>query len=73
MFLGPAIDSVEEIAAFVDKHFDVFFENWLEGWSTDPGQWPQRRTRRMFHDWFDVRIHTVVEDVIEAPLELEDS
>ena len=72
VFLGPDLDTFEEIAAFVEKHFDFFFEHWLNGWSLDPGQWPQRRTRRMFHDWFDVRIHTMVEDVIEAPYELED-
>src|SRR5512146_1390107 len=57
VFLGPDLDNVDEIAAFVTKHFDFFCEHWLFGWSTDPAQWPQRRTRRMFREWFDVRIH----------------
>jgi hypothetical protein len=71
IFLGPALDSVEHIDAFITKNFDFFFEHWLEGWCTDPAQWPPRRTRRMFREWFDVRIHTMVEDVIDAPYEIE--
>jgi hypothetical protein len=72
VFLGPDLDTVDEIDAFVTKHFDFFFEHWLFGWSTDSAQWPQRRTRRMFREWFDVRIHTMVEDVVDAPLERDD-
>ena len=47
VFLGPDLDSVDEIDAFVTENFDFFFEHWLFGWSTDPSQWPKRRTRRM--------------------------
>ena len=72
VFLGPELDTVDEIEAFVLKHFDFFFEYWLFGWSTDSAQWPKRRTRRMFRDWFEIRIHTMVEDVLDAPYELED-
>lgn len=71
VFLGPEVDTVQEVHAFVDKHFDYFFESWLQDWSLDVAQWPTRRTRRMFHEWFDVRIHTMVEDTVDAPLEAE--
>jgi hypothetical protein len=70
IFLGPEADYVEEITAFVEKHFNFFFEHWLEGWCTDKSLWPKRRTRRMFHKWFDVRVHSWVEDVVAAPYEL---
>ena len=72
VFLGPDFDTVDEIEAVVSKHFDFFFEYCLSGWSTDPAQWPKRRTRRMFREWFEIRIHTMVEDVVNAPYELED-
>lgn len=72
VFLGPDFDTVDEIEAFVNKHFAFFFEHSLFGWSTDETQWPQRRTRRMFREWFDVRIHTMVEDTVDAPYVLED-
>ena len=55
---------------FVTEHFDFFFEHWLAGWSTDPSQWPQR-SRRMFREWFSVRSHTMVEDVVDAPYEID--
>jgi hypothetical protein len=71
VFLGPDVDSIDEVHAFVAKNFDYFFEHWLEGWCTDPKMWPQRRTRRMFKEWFDVRIYSVVEDTVDAPLELD--
>jgi hypothetical protein len=72
VFLGPDLDTIEEIEAFVITNFDFFFEYWLFSWSTDPAQWPKRRTPRMFRDWFEIRVHTMVEDVVDAPYELED-
>ncbi len=69
VFLGPELTYVEDVDAFVTKNFQYFFTSWLEGWSTDPSEWPQRRTRKMFHEWFDVRIHSVVEDTIDEPYE----
>lgn len=70
VFLGPELDTVEEIEAFVQKNFSFFFEHWLEGWCTKPSMWPKRRTRRIFREWFDVRIHTMVEDTVDEPFEL---
>jgi hypothetical protein len=70
IFLGPELDTVEEIDAFVSKNFAYFFEYWLEAWCLAPALWPQRRTRRMFKAWFDWRIHTMVDDTVEAPFEL---
>jgi len=71
VFLGPELDTVDEIDTFVTRHFDFFFEHWLAGWCTDSAQWPQRRTRRMFREWFHVRIHTMVEDVVDGPYEID--
>jgi len=71
VFLGPEADSIDEVRAFVEKNFDYFFEHWLEGWCLDPKMWPKRRTLRMFKEWFSVRIYSVVEDTVDAPLELE--
>lgn len=67
VFLGPDVEYTEEITAFVEKHFGFFFEHWLDGWCTDESLWPKRRTRRMFHQWFDVRVHSWVENIVDAP------
>ena len=68
VYLGPDCDSVEEVRRFIKKNFDLFFESELEMWCTAPHLWPQRRTYRMFTDWFTVRIHTVIEDTVAEPL-----
>jgi hypothetical protein len=71
VFLGPQVDTVAEAEAFVQKNFAYFFDHYLEQWCTDESFWPAPRTRTMFKKWFAVRIHSWVEDVIDAPLELE--
>jgi hypothetical protein len=72
IFLGPDVDAPGAAAKYVEKHFNMFFEEWLECWCTDPALWPQRRTRKMFHEWFDVRIFELVHDTVEAPLEVDE-
>jgi hypothetical protein len=71
VYLGPDADSLEEVMEFIRKDFDLFFEEQLEGWCTDPMLWPQERTYRMFTEWFAVRVHTIVIDTVDAPLEIE--
>jgi hypothetical protein len=71
VFLGPDMDTNAEVGEFVDEHFDLFFEHWLDAWCTDPALWPKGRTLKMFHEWFDVRISSMVIDTVRAPLELE--
>jgi hypothetical protein len=71
VFLGPNVDELEQVTTCVNKNYDLFFEEWLEYWCTDPALWPQKRTRKMFREWFTVRIHTMVFDTVELPFELE--
>lgn len=72
VFLIPDVDQPGQAAAFVDKHFNMFFEEWLESWCTDPSMWPQRRTRRMFREWFEVRIFELVHDTVDEPLVVDE-
>ena len=72
VFLGPDTETTnDEVRAFVDENFDLFFEHWLDSWSTDPASWPPNRTVSMFHEWFEVRIASMVIDTVRAPLRLE--
>ena len=71
--LGKSIvGELGDAARFVDKHFSLFFEEWLEDWCTDESLWPRRRSRKMFRDWFEVRVFEIVHDAIALPLEVED-
>jgi len=68
VFLGPDVETNREARAFVRKNFNIFFETWLFEWCTDRTLWPRHRTREMFKRWFDIRIHSTVEDTVDHPL-----
>ena len=40
----------------------------LGGWWTDPNDWPEITSLDLFKDWFDVRLHSVIEDLVDEPL-----
>lgn len=71
VYPGPDVGSVEEALAFVQENFDLFFDQELDQWCTDPLTWPAPRTYELFSAWFHVRIHSMVLDTVDAPLELE--
>ena len=47
---------------------DVFaevFERELFGWHTDETAWPKNRNLALFRKWFEIEIHSVVEDLCD--------
>lgn len=62
VFLLPECDSLDEARAYVDKIYKTIFEVELEMWWTNPADWPQKMTVKMFHAWFDVELHSMVLD-----------
>jgi len=44
----------------LEKNFEVFFQNELNMFVTDPDFWPSNRTYEMFTNWFDVKISDMV-------------
>ena len=43
----------------------------LAGWLTDPAGWPKQRTYKMFQEWFEIQMISVVEDLyLDEPLEV---
>ena len=62
-------DQDEILAAF----FDDIFVNELMAWWTEEADFPKERTLAIFHEWFDVELHSMVIDTIDSePLEHED-
>ena len=71
VFLGPDADTTEEVQAFIDENFDLFFDYLLNDWCLDQTSWPANRTVEMFRQWFTVRVYSMVVDTVDGPLELE--
>lgn len=61
-------DVIDNVEAWLKKKFDRFFQMELEEWYTDSEDWPQERTYKMFKQWFDVSISTMVYDMEKTPV-----
>jgi hypothetical protein len=44
------------------------FERELFGWHADEAAWPKNRNLALFHKWFTVEMHSVVEDLCDYEL-----
>ncbi len=59
---------IEDEEAFLKKKFDDLFIRELEGWHTNKKDWPQKRTYKMFKQWFQVEVSTMVYDLENEPV-----
>jgi len=58
----------ERFGKWVRKNFEEIFETELEGWYTDESLWPEKRTIKLFREWFEIECHSIVLDMSEEPL-----
>ena len=65
----PEFDEPEEGVSDVDDLAEKLFEMELSTWYEDPAVWPQDRSLKVFWEWFDVEIHSMVIDTLEGDLE----
>jgi tetratricopeptide (TPR) repeat protein len=40
----------------------------LEAWNLDPATWPEKRTNKVFDAWFELEVHSMVWDSVDAPI-----
>ena len=55
----------EEAREILENIYPAIFENELHGWDTDEADWPQGRDFAMFKAWFEIELHSVVEDLCD--------
>ena len=67
--LLPEFDEPEEAVAYIDNMFEQIFDMELASWYMDESTWPEKRTLKMFWEWFDVELHSTVIDTTD---EMED-
>ncbi len=65
IYLIPSFESDEEAWKIVKQIYSEVFENELYGWHTDETAWPQNRDFKMFQEWFEIELHSVVEDLCD--------
>ena len=68
VYLIHQIENRDELDEWIALNHEPLFESELEGWYTDEALWPKNRTLELFNEWVHVEYHTVVSDVVDAPL-----
>ena len=78
-FLVPAYDSLidpvdgtEDAVKWVEKRWRMLFEHILMSWIEDESAWPKKRTLKLFREWFDVEYRSLIWDMGNEPLVVED-
>jgi len=54
---------------WLKRHFSKIFDNELIGRHTDEDDWPQKRTYKVFKQWFDIELHEQVVDIEDGLIE----
>lgn len=68
VYLIPSFESDEEASEIIEDVYSEVFENELWGWHTDESAWPRKRDLSTFREWFEVELHSVVEDLCEEAI-----
>ncbi len=71
-FLLPEGDDDREYEALLRRYFGTIFEHELSSWMRDEDSWPPDRSYALFREWFDVTFHSIVVDLVQAPLFVEE-
>jgi hypothetical protein len=72
VFLIPQHNDISDSEKWVEKRWSFLFEHMLMGWVEDESTWPEDRSLAMFRDWFSIEVHTMVWDLSEEQLFVED-
>jgi hypothetical protein len=68
-YLLPDLEHGFEEEELTDQFYNLIFEEQLNSWWTEKNEWPEKRDLETFKKWFAVEFHSVVLDLVDAPLE----
>ncbi len=68
VILTPEMDTTDAALNWLKNLKSKLFEMELESWCTDRSTWPEKRSARLFDQWFDLEVHTLVFDAVDEPI-----
>lgn len=71
-YLLPEIESDRDVDRILKTYFKRICEHKLEGWCLDEKTWPKINELKIFKQWFEVSLHSMVIDLTDQALELEE-
>lgn len=63
VYLIPSFEDDNEGERVLKRVYAEVFERELVAWHTDDTAWPKNRNLAMFRKWFDIELHSIVEDL----------
>jgi len=73
VYLIPSYEDDEAAWELLERVHPGIFENELHRWHTDEAAWPRDRDFATFKEWFEVELHSVVEDLCDFEIVDEDN
>jgi len=71
-YLVPeSIKDIEGARRWVQRRWEMLFAHFLNDWYTDRAVWPQKRSLKIFKEWFDVEFHSMLWDMADEPIDHE--
>ncbi len=68
IYLIREMDNNDLILKWIKKNFEDLFSNELNDWCTDEKKWPKNRDFKMFSDWFEIEISSMILDLEDGPV-----
>jgi len=69
VILIPEFDHEDQAKTNIKELYRWIFESELHAWFTDRSVWPKSRSFKVFQEWFEVEIHSLVVDSSDEPIE----
>lgn len=69
VYLLPDFETIREIEKWLKKNFNELFSEQLFQWYIDESMWPKKRTFKMFGEWFEYSLHTMIFDTQKGFIE----
>ena len=68
VYLIPEFADDEQAERVLNLVYAAVFELELHAWHTVRSAWPPNRSLAVFKEWFTIEMHSVVQDLLDAPL-----
>jgi hypothetical protein len=72
VYLVDEVEFDSDTDKVIDEHYSKIFKHELYSWHLVEEDWPEHRDRKTFHDWFEVEAHSLILDLCDYAIEIED-
>jgi hypothetical protein len=69
VYLVKEMQTKDKIERWLKRNYDQIFRNEMNDYHTNENDWPQKRTFKVFNEWFSVEISSMIVDLSDKPVE----